>query len=305
MSRGNEQKEIFRDDTDRRNMLEILEQMSERFDISIYAFVLMNTHYHILARTHHPNLSKAMQWFGATYSRRFNIRHSRCGHLFQGRYKSIIVENDAYLIQLSCYIHRNPLREGIVKRLVDYPWSSYPAYAYRRKAPQWLSMNLILSQFAGQNRRKKYRENVQHYAREEKSLWEDYRHGIFLGSKSFVDRMRKKHLSKQPHTEIPSQSRLARDVDPNKLLNKVAHIMKLNAVELSSSKRLSGQKKDDRDLLIYIIWKTGILTNEKIGQLFGLTYSSVSHSVRSFKSKLKKDAKLKKKFYKLNSQFKM
>ena len=94
-------------------------EMSDRFDVDIFAYVLMNNHYHILFRTNKPNLSKAMQWLGVTYTRRFNNRHARSGHLFQGRFKSLIVENDTYLVRLSCYIHRNPLRARIVKRLIE------------------------------------------------------------------------------------------------------------------------------------------------------------------------------------------
>jgi len=86
-----------------------------------------------------------------TYTRRFNNRHGRSGHLFQGRFKSILVENDAYVMQLSCYIHRNPLRAGLIERLADYPWSSYPVYAYGKKPPAWLSTGLILNQFNVRN----------------------------------------------------------------------------------------------------------------------------------------------------------
>jgi putative transposase len=87
-----------------------------------------------------------MQWLGLTYTRRFNNRHGRSGHFFQGRFKSILVKNEAYVVELSCYIHRNPLRGGMVKRLRDQKWSSYPAYSYRRKAFGWLKTDLILSQ---------------------------------------------------------------------------------------------------------------------------------------------------------------
>jgi hypothetical protein len=79
-----------------------------------------------------------MQWAGTTYTRRFNLKHFRSGHLFQGRFKSILVQNDAYLMQLSCYIHRNPLRAGLVKRLADYRWSSYRTYAYKASPTKWL-----------------------------------------------------------------------------------------------------------------------------------------------------------------------
>ena len=142
----------------------------------------MSNHYHLLIRTRRANLRKAMHWFGTTYTQRFNWRHFRSGHLFQGRYKSIIVQNDAYLLQLSYYIHRNPLRAGVVKRLADFRWSSYKVYAYDRKSPEWLSTKLILSQFEGeQDRHRSYREKVQRYSREEKRLLEDSRHGFIVG----------------------------------------------------------------------------------------------------------------------------
>ncbi len=89
-------------------------------DIDIYAYVLMDNHYHLILKTNHDNLSKSMQWFGATYTRRFNIKHKRTGHLFQGRFKSFIIESDIYLLRLSCYIHRNPLRAGTVNRALIF-----------------------------------------------------------------------------------------------------------------------------------------------------------------------------------------
>jgi REP element-mobilizing transposase RayT len=213
LSRGNEQGDIFYDTTDRKRFLDTIGELSERFAVHIYAYVLMNNHYHLLLKTRRANLSKAMQWFGTTYTRRFNNRHNRSGHLFQGRFKSIIVENDAYLMQLSCYIHRNPLRAGIVKRLADYRWSSYLAYGYGKSKPDWLSTKLILSQFAHEDAHRQYR--------------------------------------------------------------------------------------------IYLIWQTGLLTNERIGAVFELTYSSVSHGVKAVKSKMANEDKFKDYIEDLNSQFKV
>ena len=112
------------------------EKCRKGFEIEVYAYVLMNNHYHLLLKTNKPNISKGMQWFGTTYTRRYNVKHKRNGHLFQRRFKNFLVENDEYLMLLSCYIHRNPLRAGIVRRLVDYPWSSYPVYAYGKNHQQ-------------------------------------------------------------------------------------------------------------------------------------------------------------------------
>jgi REP element-mobilizing transposase RayT len=144
LSRGNERKDIFHDDRDRLTFTDAIGQMADNYDVDIFAYVLMSTHYHILLSTNRANLSKSMQWLALTYTRRFNNRHIRSGHLFQGRFKNIIVENDVYLMRFSCYIHRNPLRAGIVSRLVEYPWSSYKGYAYGDKAPDWLMTDLFI-----------------------------------------------------------------------------------------------------------------------------------------------------------------
>lgn len=306
LSRGNERSDIFVDERDRHSFLDTIEEMSQRFEIDVFAYVLMSNHYHLLLRTRRANLKKAMHWFGTTYTQRFNRRHLRSGHLFQGRYKSIIVQNEAYLLQLSYYIHRNPQRAGTVKRLADYRWSSYRVYAYDRKTPEWLSTDLILSQFEGeQDRHKSYREKVQEYAKEEKRLFEDLRHGLILGSRQFVEKIRKKHLPSELDAAMPQQSQLATTVDLESFMVKAERKLKCDLKDFVRAGRLSGADKDKRDLLLYFIWQAGQLRNEQIGNLFGISYSAVSHIVRSFKAKLKKDQQLQAKFSQLNSLFKL
>jgi REP element-mobilizing transposase RayT len=306
LSRGNERSDIFLDEKDRTDFLEAVGEMSQRFDIDIFAYVLMNDHYHLLVRTRRANLKKAMQWFGTTYTQRFNRRHFRSGHLFQGRYKSIIVQNNAYLLQLSYYIHRNPLRAGVVRRLADYRWSSYKVYGYGRKTPKWLSTDLILSQFAGdQERHRSYREKTQKSAAEEKRLFEDLRHGLILGSKHFVDKIRKRYIPSQPELSVPQQRQVANTFDPKNYLSKAERILKCDVEHFAQSRRLSGAEKDIRDVLLYGFWATGQLKNEQIGRLFGLSYSGVSHAVKSVKSKLAKDRQLQIKFDRLNSLLKV
>jgi REP element-mobilizing transposase RayT len=165
LSRGNQGQDIFLGDADRHLFLNTIGEMADRYDIGIYAYVLMDNHYHLLLKTNHANLSKAMQWFGTAYTRRFNVSNHHSGHLFQGRFKSFIVQNDAYLTQLSYYIHRNPLRAGIVQRLVDYRWSSYLVYAYRKKAPKWLETDLILSQYGTKDPYVNRHSNLTHHRR--------------------------------------------------------------------------------------------------------------------------------------------
>lgn len=305
LSRGNEQGDIFYDKADCVLFLDTIGQMSERFEVDICAYVLMNNHYHLLIKTRRANLSKAMHWFGTTYTRRFNNRHNRGGHLFQGRYKSIIIENAAYLIQLSCYIHRNPVRAGLVKRLADYPWSSYLAYCYGKPAPKWLSTDLILSRFQKGLERRQYRAKVQKYSNEEKRLWEDFRHGLFLGSKGFVKRLREEYLPEKADIEISSQRQAGASLRPDEAVDKVGRLIGCHVDDFLEKQRVRGQLKEKRDLMIYFIWLTGLLTNEKIGALFGVTYSLVSHSVRSVKTKMTNDPKFRAYCDELYSQFKV
>jgi REP element-mobilizing transposase RayT len=306
LSRGNAGSTIFVDNKDRSRFLDAVGEMSERFDIDIFAYVLMDNHYHLLVRTRRANLKKAMHWFGTTYTQRFNRRHFRSGHLFQGRYKSIIIQNEAYLLQLSYYIHRNPLRAGIVKRLAGYRWSSYKVYAYGRKTPKWLSPDLILSQYGDdQDCHRGYRKKVQKYASEEKCLFEDLRHGLILGSNQFVEKLSKKHAPVKPELSMPQQRQASKTFDPENYLRSAEKIFGCDVEPFVHAKRLSGAEKENRDMLLYGIWKTGQLKNEQIGNLFGLSYSGVSHAVKSAKLKLSNSRPLQIKFNQLYSLFKL
>lgn len=305
LSRGNQGNDIFEDNRDRKVFLDTVGEMSERFEVEIFAYVLMNNHYHLLIRTQHANIKKAMHWFGTTYTTRYNTRHGRTGHLFQGRYKSILVQNDAYLLRLSCYIHRNPLRAGVVDRLADYRWSSYLSYGYGRKGPEWLSTDLILLQFKGPDRHRRYREKVQKYAKEEKRLLEDLRHGLFWGSQQFVERIRKQHLPSKIDSSVPQQTQLTKASDPVAILQSAQRLLNCDTQRFVQKERVKGVDKENRDLLIYLLWKAGGLSNAQIGQVFGISYSAVSHAVRSLKSKMQQDANIAAKFKQLNSQFKL
>jgi len=142
LNRGNARHAIFADDADREAFLARLGRCAERFEIDVFAYVLMGNHYHLLLRTRRANLSPAMQWLGVSYSAGYNRRHDRCGHLFQGRFKSFLIQEEAYLYRLLLYLHRNPLRAGLVARLADYPWSSYPAVSMAKaRAQAYLQAN--------------------------------------------------------------------------------------------------------------------------------------------------------------------
>jgi len=304
-SRGNQRQDIFLHDADRRSFLKAIGQMSERYDVDIFAYMLMDNHYHLLIRTNSANLSKSMQWLGTTYSTRFNLRHERNGHLFQGRYKSIIVENDSYLLRLSYYIHRNPLRAGCVKRLIDYRWSSYPAYAYQRRYPEWLNTNLILSQFKAVDKNRAYREKVQRYSEENKCVWEDVRHGLFYGTQAFIDHIKVTYLAEEANLDIPEQRKLLKESKPEELLKSAAEVLGCDLERLKRSRRVTDSDKTNRDMLIYLLWQTGKFINSEIGEQFGLTYSSVTRRVDALKNRWEKEGELKSKYEKFKSQIKV
>jgi len=299
LSRGNEGRAIFYDAQDRRIFLETLGEASDRFGAEIFAFVLMTNHYHLLLQTPGANLSRVMQWFGVTYTRRFNNRHSRAGHLFQGRFKSVVVENDAYVVELSCYIHRNPLRASMVERLIDYPWSSYPVYAYVRKGPEWLKTDLILGYFPGEDSRKAYRDKVQAYAGEEKRLREDFRHGLILGTSQFLDSIKTKYASGRPHREIPQQRGVVGRAKAEALLRQTFKDGPKNGG------RLYGKKKEERDLWVFLLWQAGSFTNGEIGEIFGISYTAVSHIVKEARNRMKNEQVFQRDYALLNSQIKM
>jgi len=305
LSRGNERKDIFQDDRDRLSFLKALGEMAERYGVDVFAYVLMDNHYHLLLRTNHANLSKAMQWLTLTHTRRFNNRHHRSGHLFQGRFKSIIVENDAYLMRLSCYIHRNPLRAGIVSRLSDYPWSSYKTYAYGSKAPDWLLTQPILSYFKARDKHKAYRIKAQNYAKEEKSLWEDFRHGLVLGTKEFVDRIRSKYMPDELQRDVPLHRALGRSTDPQRVLNKAISVLKCDLDAIRNSRRIPKGLKENRDLLVYLVWQMCMLTNEETGRLFGMTYSAASRVVNSMRIRIQNEPEVAKKYKQIKSIIKI
>lgn len=306
LSRGNGGQEIFRSKDDLHLFLHLLGELVERFNIEVHAYVLMGNHYHLLLKTNDANLSRAMQWFGTSYTCKFNLNNSTGGHLFQGRFKSIIIENDTYLLRLSCYIHRNPVRAGIVERLADYQWSSYRFYAYKsKKVPAWLTTKTILNQLSGQDHHKAYRIKAQQYSDEQSNIWEDVRHGFIYGSQDFVADLKVRFLDDKKDVELPQRNRLMQPVDSQLLLKSASKVLGFDLKSARKAKKIAPDEKEKRDMLIYLLWKIGGLPNKEIGSLLGVTYSTVSKVVSAFGGRVQAEKGLRAKFEYLNSQFKV
>ncbi len=149
LDRGDRREPIFRDDEDRRRFLATVGEVCARTGWRMHAFVLMGNHYHFMLETPEPNLVAGMRWFQTTWTVRFNRRHRLSGHLFQGRYKAVVVEAAGYWGALSDYIHLNPVRArmvGLGDRLFDYRWSSYPLYCARAARPAWFEPQKVLGE---------------------------------------------------------------------------------------------------------------------------------------------------------------
>jgi len=150
-SRGNARSDIYLSDEDRESFLDVLEYVVDRFGWICHAYCLMTNHYHLMIETPQANLSRGMSLLNGMYTQRFNREHERVGHVFQGRFKSIIVDKDAYLLELSRYIVRNPVAANMVDDAGDWLWSSYQATAGKIAKPNFLQVNWLLSQFGNGN----------------------------------------------------------------------------------------------------------------------------------------------------------
>ena len=208
MSRGDSGEAIAMDNTDRVRFMECLGEVCSKTGWRIHAFCLMNNHYHLLCETPEANLVTGMKWLQSVYSIRYNTRHRRHGHVFQGRYKALLVdpENDGYFGTVSTYIHLNPARAGLAgndKRLIEYRWSSYPLYLRpKSKRPSWLETERVMGDMGIQNDTYYGRKRYKEYLEERVSLlqhpqsrkvmdaeWQSIRRGWYLGSEEFRDQL--------------------------------------------------------------------------------------------------------------------
>ncbi len=207
-SRGNAKKSIFRDDRDRERFLEILSSVVKRYNWLCYGYCLMDNHYHLLIETPDVNLSKGMRQLNGVYTQSFNRTHKSVGHVFQGRYKAILVEKESYLLELCRYVVLNPVRAGIVKRPEDWRWSSYISTAGIKRAPEYLTVDWIFGQF-GSNREKAekgYRDFVKAGIKEE-NPWKNLKGQILLGRGEFIEKFRDLLSGKEKIGEIPKVQR--------------------------------------------------------------------------------------------------
>lgn len=206
-TRGDRRKTIFADDIDRGYWLEVLELVCNRFNFVVHAYCQMGNHYHLLVETIEGNLAQGMRQLNSLYSQKFNRRHKLVGHVFQGRYKGILVQKESYLLELSRYVVLNPVRAAIVCAPGDWPWSSYKATMGYSTAPKWLDVDWILSQFRGdrEGARRSYLRFVLAGVGKSSPLQET-QHQVILGDATFV-KQHSRHVGNTNLTAITKDQR--------------------------------------------------------------------------------------------------
>lgn len=206
VSRGNERRDIVRDDADRQRRLFWLQRTVEIYGWRILAFALLDNHEHLFLETPRPNLSAGMQYLNGSYTSYFNRRHRRAGHLFQGRFRGHLIEQQGYFLEVSRYIHLNPVRAKLVARPEQWPWSSYPGYRDVRRVLPWVTYSRVLGEFgrrSGESRRRYARFVLAGLAEPPSSPFTAAVGGLVLGSLDFLAGLRNRLDRLAPDPAIP------------------------------------------------------------------------------------------------------
>jgi len=279
-ARGNRREKIFYSDQDKEVFLKKLKEMLIKYAMICHAYCLMDNHYHLFIKTTQPNLSQGIHYLNSSYANWFCNKHQMIGPLFQGRFKSILVDADNYALVLSAYIHLNPLRASIVSRLEDYPWSSYLDYLHLKKSN--ISDPSFVLQLIDHNTFKaisKYREYVTENQDIKNPLRESYHH-IALGSETFIEKIKEKIENLGRRREIPS-TRFLSQYDVETIINKMTKLLHIERKMIFDKKRGNLH----RSLAIYLIKRFTPLSLAEIGELFKMDYSAVSQAAKRLEQK--------------------
>jgi len=285
-SRGNERKVIFVSKRDREKFLSYLESANERYGAIIHAFCLMGNHYHILVETPRSNLSQILHHINGAYTNYFNTKRNRSGHLLQGRYRAILVEKDAYCLELSRYIHLNPVRAGLTENPSEYPWSSYPYYIGVKDKPLWLNANDILRCFAKemQDARRYYREFVEHLiGQEPDNPLEKVLASTFLGGDDFISHVKEKWigLKNADKRNIPA-------------LREIMGKPSLEGIERAVESVIGKDDPNFKKFCLYAGHEFGGHGLKEIGAQYSMRGSAISQASRRFRVRISEDKGLQK-----------
>ena len=282
-SRGNEQKDVFKSQRDREKFLEYLASATERYGAVIHAYCLLSNHYHLLLETPGGNLLQIMRHINGAYTTYFNVKRKRAGHLFQGRFKAILVEADEYAMELSRYIHLNPVRAGMVTRPEEYRWSSYNNFIGQGTATSWLRVETILNYFSKDTKeaKQKYRSFVEDLlGKEYESPFKNTFGTAVLGTDRFIELVTSEYLSKKEiDRAVPGIRQFKSSPVPEEILKAVTTIM-------------GGNEKLARQIGMYLCHKFSGKKLREIGNLFNVGETAIAEAHRLLSRKMETDSQL-------------
>lgn len=307
INRGNARQPIFRDDIDRKQFLKILSQSVEIYKTVIHGFVLMENHYHLLVETPLGNLAESMRYFTITYTSYFNRRHQRVGHLFQGRYKSVLIEQEKYLAAVSQYIHLNPVKTDKLsikpaarqlEYLRGYSWSSLPGIFSAKARHDFVEYSLVLADYGGDNAdgRQAYMSNLAEGLSQDSELQKKIIGQCLLGGDDFVSHIQQKYGVRRKNREIPAVRRITRHLAPDHIIATIARGVGCEPDELLK------KRGRWRWLAMDLLYSYGGMNNREIGELMGVDYSTVSQGRKRLRQSLADDEQLKKMTERMKSQ---
>ena len=274
-SRGDRREPIYRDDADRAAQLAVIAHAMDRFDAQLLAYCLMGNHYHLVLHTRQGNLSRLMRHVNGVYTQDHNRRHGLVGHLFQGRFKAILVDRDAYLLALCRYVERNPVAAGMVRAPRDWAWSSYRAHVGVEVTPAWLDTDGLHGYLLGRsvNGRADRNRACRQYAAlagqaddQDATFWQDTLRGqVFLGDEAFVQRMQ---------ALAPTASKAAKEIP------KAQRLLARSWMEYLA------QSGGDRDQALYAAYRDGGMTMTALSREARLSVAHVGRRIAAVEAML-------------------
>ncbi len=294
MNRGRHGEKIFQNPEGYQTFIDLLKETSRMWDLRVAAYCLMGNHYHLLMQTPQANLPRCMRHINGVYTQKYNRMHNKDSQLFRGRYKAVLVDADSYLLELLRYIHRNPLRAGMVSRIDDYAWSSHHCYLSSKGEYNWLYKDCILSMLdlKKDRQRNAYRIFITEQDSEQITEFFSRKHmPAILGKDKFIDRIRQKYFKLLSSSEVPELRTLSPDISMVK--QAVCSIYGVEPESLLVSRR--GITNEARNMAVYLARQYTGNKLEYIADEFNInSYSTVSSILSSVKVELQKNRDLRK-----------
>jgi putative transposase len=279
--RGNERRKIFLDDDDRYRFVKLLKESLKIYQVVVYAYVLMDNHFHLVAQTLRANASEFMRRFNICYTSWFHYRHNTCGHLYQGRYKALLVDADNYLLELSRYVHLNPVRVGRVCRgalhkkwqyVMKYQWSSLAGYVNAKRAVDFVKYDLVLDMVGG---RRAYQRFLLDGAKKGlDDIYEDVQYQTILGNDDFVALVKGEYLKQGSlHEQPPYRNLVAKTIKPERVIACCAEALGTEANQL----KVRSGDGTIRGIVADMLYQYSGITHRAIGELLGgIGYTAVN-----------------------------